>query len=188
MTTLAKVRMPFLISTMSTHQWEELNVVKRNTCNYSCPTWRSTSRTMAAKVSRIASWVLVHSLSWAQRKRWIPIGSMGCVHTHQRILTIEGWGSLSHIQKVVEKIGEDNWKARKTSRVVSLTLALGPKHDKIWTRGPLNRLVRRWWMWIWSRQHQKLLGGRLVYELEVLLSYQRILELNGVQILKGGKS
>jgi hypothetical protein len=33
---------------------------------------------------------------------------MGCVHTHQRILAIEEWGSSSHIQNVMEKIGEDN--------------------------------------------------------------------------------
>jgi hypothetical protein len=33
---------------------------------------------------------------------------MGCVHTHQGILAIEGWGSSSHLWNVMEKIGEDN--------------------------------------------------------------------------------
>jgi hypothetical protein len=48
---------------------------------------------MATKVSQITSWVFMCSLPWAQRKKWIPIGLMGCVHTNQRILIIEGWGS-----------------------------------------------------------------------------------------------
>ncbi len=30
-------------------------------------------------------------------KRWIPIGSMGCVHTHWKRLIIEGCGSSSHV-------------------------------------------------------------------------------------------
>jgi hypothetical protein len=61
---------------------------------------------MVAKVSQIASWVLVCSLPWTQRKKRIPITSMGCVHTHWGILVIEGWDSPSHIQNVVEKLGK----------------------------------------------------------------------------------
>jgi hypothetical protein len=38
----------------------------------------------------------------------------------------------------MEKIKEDNWKVGKISWVVSQTLALGPKHDKIWARWVLD--------------------------------------------------
>jgi len=31
---------------------------------------------------------------------------MGCVHTHWEMLAMKGWGSLSHIRSVVEKIKE----------------------------------------------------------------------------------
>jgi hypothetical protein len=41
-----------------------------------------------------------------QRKKWISIGLMGCVHMHQGILAIEGWGSPSCVQNVMEKIGK----------------------------------------------------------------------------------
>jgi hypothetical protein len=33
---------------------------------------------------------------------------MGCVHTHQGMHAIEGWGSPSRVQSVMEKIGKDN--------------------------------------------------------------------------------
>jgi len=33
----------------------------------------------------------------AQCKRWIPIWSLECVHMHQGILVIEGWGNPSCI-------------------------------------------------------------------------------------------
>jgi hypothetical protein len=62
MTTLVKVQIPYLVSTMSTCQRKELNVVEGSTCNYFHPTWKPTSHIMATKVSRIASWVQVHSL------------------------------------------------------------------------------------------------------------------------------
>jgi len=68
---------------------------------------------MVAKVSQTASWVLICSLSWAQHKKWIPIGSMGCVHTYQGKPAIQGCGSLNHIQSIMEKIGEDNQNVGK---------------------------------------------------------------------------
>jgi hypothetical protein len=74
---------------------------------------------MAAKVLQIASWVLMGLLPWTQRKRWIPIGSMGCVHTHQGMLVIEEWGSPSGIWSDVQRIGEDNWKVGRTSQVIN---------------------------------------------------------------------
>jgi hypothetical protein len=56
---------------------------------------------------------------------------MGCVHTHQGMPTIEGWGSPSCIQSVVQKTEETNQKAGKINRIVSKTLAPRPEHDKI---------------------------------------------------------
>ncbi len=73
----------------------------------------------------------MHSLPWVQHKRWIPIESMGCEHMHQKILTIEGCGSPSHIQSIMEKIKENNQKARKIGRGVSQVFALELKFDKI---------------------------------------------------------
>jgi len=56
---------------------------------------KPTFRAIATKMSQATSWVFVRSLPWAQRKNWIPIGSMGCVHTHRRKPTIERCGSSS---------------------------------------------------------------------------------------------
>jgi hypothetical protein len=75
---------------------------------------------------------------------------MGCVHTHWGIPTIEGWGNPSCVQNVLEKIGEDNWNARKISRNVNQTLALELEHDKIqswWALDILSysMLERVWW-------------------------------------------
>jgi len=44
---------------------------------------------------------------------------MGCVHTHRRILVIEGWGNSSWVQSAMEKIGEDNKKVGNINRTVS---------------------------------------------------------------------
>jgi hypothetical protein len=167
---------------MLIHQQEELNVIERSTCNYSYPTWKPTSHIMAAKVLQIASWVLVRLLLWAQRKMWIPIGSMGNVHTHQKILAIEIWGSPSCVWSAMEKNGENNWKAGKTGQVVNQAFAPGLEHDKIWAWWALdvplkNKLERVWWCrhfemesWNWTiccpmscsngRRHVWAGGGR----------------------------
>jgi len=63
-------------------QQKELGVAKGIVCSYFHPMWKPTSCTIAAKVLQTTSWVPVHPLPWAQCKKWIPIGSMGCVHTH----------------------------------------------------------------------------------------------------------
>ncbi len=73
----------------------------------------------------------MHSLPWVQHKRWIPIGSMGCEHMHQKILTIEGFGSSIHIQSIMEKIKEDNQKARKIGQDVSQAFTPRLKFEKI---------------------------------------------------------
>jgi hypothetical protein len=61
------------------------------------------------------------------------MGLMGCVHMHRRILAIKGWGSLSHVQNVMEKFEENNWKTGKINQDVSQTFTLEPEHDKIRT-------------------------------------------------------
>jgi hypothetical protein len=45
--------------------------------------------------------------------------------------TIEGWGSPSCVQSVVQKIGEDNPKVRKINQTLSQMPTPRPKHDKI---------------------------------------------------------
>ncbi len=157
MTTLAKVRMLYLVNTMSIHWQKELNVVEGSKCNYFRPMWKPTSCAMVTKASWIGS-VLMRSLLWAQHKKWIPIRLMGSMHTHWRMLAIEKWGNPSHVQSVLQKIREDNRKVGKTSWVVSQKFALGIKHDKFWAQWTLNVLLEKvWWCkcfkmesWSWT--------------------------------------
>ncbi len=150
MTTLTKVQMPSLVSTMLTCEWEELNLFEGNTSSCFRLAWQP------SKVSWTTSWVPMCSLPWAQCNRWIPMGSMGCVHTHWRIPAIEGWGSPSYIWSTMKKIGEVSWKLRKVGQIVSQAPALGPKHDKIWTRWvshfPLESMLER----VWLCKHSKM--------------------------------
>jgi hypothetical protein len=157
-------------------------VVEGNTYNCFRTTWKPTSRAMVAKVLQIASWVLMGLLPWAQRKRWIPIRSMGCVHTHRRMFAIKGWGNQSRVRNVVQKIGEDNWKVGKIGWIVNQAITLGPKHGKIQAWWALdvslkNMLERVWWcrcfemeFWSWTiccpmncsngGRHKRVGGGR----------------------------
>ncbi len=134
---------------MLIHQQEELNVVERNACNCFCPKWKLISCATMAKVLQITTWVLVCSLPWLQCKRWIPIGSMGCVHAHGRKLTIEGWGSPSHVQSVVEKNKEKNWKVVKIGQAINQTPTPWPKHDKFWARWALDILSKSMFKKVW---------------------------------------
>jgi hypothetical protein len=59
-----------------------------------------------------------------------------CAHTLTDAYNFEGWGSPNGVQIVLQKIGEDNRKARKTDQTVSQTPTLGLKHDKIWAQWP----------------------------------------------------
>jgi hypothetical protein len=126
--------MSSLMSTMSTHWWKELNVVEG--CTRSCfrSTWKLTSCIMVAKMLWMTSWVPMRSLPWVQRKRWIPIGSKGCVHMYQRILAIEGWGRPNCVWSTMEKTKENNRKAKKTYWTINQTFAPRPEHDKIQAR------------------------------------------------------
>jgi hypothetical protein len=136
------------MSTMSTRRWEELNVFERSTCSCSCPQ-ELASCAMATEVSWIASWVHVCSSSWAQHKRWIPIGSMGCVHPHWRILATKRWGNPSRIWNTVEKTKEVGQKLRKISQIVSQTPTLALEHDKIWARWALNIMSKNMLGKVW---------------------------------------
>jgi len=84
-------------------------------------------------VLQTISWVLVCLLPWVQRKRWIPIGLVGCVHTRHGRPIIKRCGNPSCIQSIVEKIGENNQKAKKISQVINQISTLRLKHDKIQT-------------------------------------------------------
>jgi len=113
---LIKVRMPSLVNIMSICQWEELNIFERSTCSWYCPTWKPTSQTMAAKVSRITSWVPMHSLPWIQHKRLIPIGLMDvCTHIKKYLQLSDGaiqvifetlWKKLKKLVKSLGKLVE----------------------------------------------------------------------------------
>jgi hypothetical protein len=65
MTTSTRVRIPSLVShnvNLSTKEW---NMVEKNVCNFSHPTWKLASHVMAAKMSQTPSWVPLCSLLWA---------------------------------------------------------------------------------------------------------------------------
>ncbi len=158
MTMSVKLWVPYLVNTMSIHQWKELNMVEESAFNYFHPTWNLTFRTMVTKVSRTTSWILVCSLPWVQCMKWIPIGSMGCMHTHR----MNGCDTYTHIENIVEKTNEDNWKVKKTCWIISQTPIRRAKHGKIWARWASSflsksMLGKAWWCkrfemesWSWT--------------------------------------
>jgi len=152
----AKVRMPSLVNTMSTCRQKELNVVEGNTCNCFHPTWKPAYQAMVAKVSRITSWVLVCSLPWAQHKRWIPIGLMGCVHTNQGMPAIEGWGNPSYVWSVVQKTKENNPKVGKIGWVINQMPTPRLKHDKIQAQWALNVPLESMFEKVWWCKHSEM--------------------------------
>ncbi len=56
---------------------------------------------------------------------------MGCVHTHQKITIIEGWGSPSCVWIDVGKIVANNQNVGKIGQVANQAFAFGLEHDKI---------------------------------------------------------
>ncbi len=58
-----------------------------------------------------------------------------CAHTSK-----DAWnwrmGSPSHVQNVMQKIGEDNWKVGKTRQVISQAFAIGLDMIKLEHNGP----------------------------------------------------
>jgi len=125
-------------------------VFKKNECSCFHPTWNLTFHAIMTKASWIPSWIHMCSLPWVQCKRWIPIGSMGCVHTNQNITTSEKCSSLNHIWNIVEKTREDNWKAKKIDRIISQLPIPRLEHDNIqawWASYILSRSMLKtvWW-------------------------------------------
>ncbi len=59
---------------------------------------------------------------------------MGCVHTHQGILTIEACDNPSHGWNIAEKTRKNNQNVRKT-KVVNQMLAPRLEHDKFGHNG-----------------------------------------------------
>jgi hypothetical protein len=77
-------------------------VVEGSACNYSHPTWKSTTCIMVEKVLQTASWVHVHSLPQAQHVHTYKVNGM-CAHTSMAP-TIERCGSFNHVWNAMEKI------------------------------------------------------------------------------------
>jgi hypothetical protein len=75
-------------------------------------------------------------INMSASKRWIPIRSMGYMHTHRGIPAIERWGSSSCVRNVMEKTKGNYRNVGKTNQVVSQMAALGLEHDKIRHDGP----------------------------------------------------
>ncbi len=123
-------------------------------------TWKPAFHAMVAKVLQIGSWVSRAFVAMSACKKWIPIGLMGCMHTHWKMFEIEGWGNPNHVWSAMKKIRENNRKVGEACRIVSQVFALGPEHDTIWTQWALGIslniiLERVWWcrnsgMEIWS--------------------------------------
>jgi hypothetical protein len=91
-------------------------VLNGSACSCSCPMWKPRFCAMTTNVSQITLWVIVRSLPWVQRKRWIHRAN-GCVHTHWGKLTIEGcdlilatskalWRALGNIIKRLGRLVE----------------------------------------------------------------------------------
>ncbi len=171
--------------TMSTRQWEELNVVEGITYNCSCPTWNLTSCAITVKVQWITSWVPMHSLPWVQDERWIFVGLMRCVHTHWRGLQLKDviilvaskvlWRKLGKIIKIVGKM---HW-------TINQIIILRLEHNKSqaqWFSNILskNMLEMVWWcicskMEFWSqiiccsmncskvKKHAHVMGGKRLH-------------------------
>jgi len=75
---------------------------------------------------------------------------MGCVHTHWKILAIEGWGNPNRIRSILEKIREVSWTFRKIGRTINQTPARRSEHDRIqaWLMSEIpskNMLEKVWW-------------------------------------------
>jgi hypothetical protein len=110
---------------------KELNMVEGSTCNCYPLTWKPTYHVMVANVSRIGSWVSCAFVVMSACKKWIPIRSMGCMHTYLGIFAIEGWGSPSHVRNAMGKTRENNQKVGKGCQVVSQVFTPRLEHDNI---------------------------------------------------------
>jgi hypothetical protein len=144
-----RVWVPYLVNTKSTRQWKELNMVEESASNYFHPTWKLAFHTMVTKVLRMTSWILVCSLPWVQCMKWIHARSMWCVHTHQTRPKIKGCDTPNHIENIVEKTNENNWKDRNIGWIISQTPTPRAEHGKIWARWALSFLSKSMWVRAW---------------------------------------
>jgi hypothetical protein len=111
-----------------------VNSTRRVECSWK-KHMKPTSHAMATKMSQIASWVLICSLPWTQHKRWIPIRSMGCVHTHQGYLQLKDVLLQVVVETLWKKTRKNNQNVKKTSWVVNQMFAPRPEHDKFGHNG-----------------------------------------------------
>ncbi len=47
---------------------------------------------MEVKASWMTSWGAIHSPPWEQQKKWVPVGSKGCLPMQWINLIVKGWG------------------------------------------------------------------------------------------------
>jgi hypothetical protein len=86
-TMLIRVRIPSLVSTMSTHWQKELNVAKGSAYNYFLFHAKASISHNGNK--HIANYIMSLRVPMACKK-WIPIWLTGCVHTHWGRLVMKG--------------------------------------------------------------------------------------------------
>lgn len=94
-------------------------------------TWKLASHAMEANVSQTISCILVCLLLWVHHKRWTPIRSIDCVHTHWGMPTIKRVWNPSHVQNVILKIAKDSWNFERFDQVVNWALDPRLEHDKV---------------------------------------------------------
>jgi len=76
-------------------------------------------------------------------KRWMPNGSMGYILMYWKRLTIDRWGNLSRIPKVVKYIVNDRWNMGMIGQIVYHVPILRPKHERRWLRCTSNTLLEK---------------------------------------------
>jgi hypothetical protein len=84
---------------------------------------------MHVKKSRMASRNAILSPQWAQRRKWIPIGSndwpqMQCVKSRAK-----GWGRLNIVCNTKEKTSKSKWKHGMIRQANNQAPAPGPAQD-----------------------------------------------------------
>ncbi len=99
-------------------------MIEGNTCIYYHYTCKPSSQVMDVEVSHITFFLYIHCLT-----RWTPLGSIGCVHMHQRRFAMEGWGILLKFEMLWKKIAKDKQKTDKIGWTKCHASMLGFEHD-----------------------------------------------------------
>jgi hypothetical protein len=144
-------------------------------------------------VSNILSKNMLEKVRWCKHSEmeswsWTICWPMNC--SNRRRHTQTGGGRKSHASLRCHWKGNVLLSTRvKASRrkgcwsTINLTTMIETTRAQ-----PHNSLLGRWWMLIWAWHHQKLLRAKFVYELEVFLDYQKILDPKCVHTFGGKKN